>query len=35
MRSSVVFKRLPEMQSQLRDLQKEVAALREALAEKK
>lgn len=35
MRSSVVFKRLPEMQSQLRDLQKEVAALSEALAEKK
>ena len=35
MRSSVVFKRLPEMQSQLNALQKEVAALREALAEKK
>lgn len=35
MRSSVVFKYLPDMQSQLRDLQKEVAALREALAEKK
>lgn len=32
MRSSVVFKYLPDMQSQLRDLQKEVAALREALA---